>query len=885
MQIQNLQHQAAAFAAALTLLICSGWANADPPARIARLGYVGGPVSFSPAGENDWVEATVNRPLTNGDRLWTDAGARAEIQIGGAMIRMGANTSVSILNLNDRIAQLRMTQGTLSVRVRRVAPNQVIEVGTPNLALTLRQSGEYRIEVDPDGNATDVIVRQGRAQVHGEGAAYTIDARQPYRFSGTGLREYQVVDPPRLDAFDRWASARDRGYEKSASARYVSQDVVGYQDLDAHGNWRKHPTYGNVWVPKRVAPGWTPYRDGHWAWVDPWGWTWIDDAPWGFAVSHYGRWANLAGTWAWVPAPVRSTAYYAPALVAFVGGSNFQVPVSGGNVGGVAWFPLAPREEYRPSYAVSRGYYENINRGNGLAARNPSGSNTVVNNTVVNYSTTNITNVIYANQQVPGAVIAVPTTTFVQAQPVSRAAVRVSQQALASAAVAAVAAVVPTDKSVRGAAAANDKPPAPVFQRSVVVVTAPPPASTGLAAQLPQLLASLGKPLDDAARKNVKPAAAEKAPVVKMAAPLAVAPVTTAASAPASADAKKSAPAPAVVVAPPIPPATSTAPIAKAQPLPRQAELPASAAQSAVPPAPAASPPRATTAQAAASAAAPQAPPQVAATAAARQAPQVAASAAAPQPAPQAAAPPTQPVPRQGGSAAGPARAATAAVAGTPTQAASAPGAPAAPRTAAASSAPAAPGVPPVRVTPAATASAPNPAAQASSPAPVSITPRASDPRPTAPQIVAPLPLPQAPTPRAAQTTPLPSASAPTTSAMPAPADRPASAAAPPAAAPPAAVAAKPPAPAVAPAAVTPPPSPPPARATASAPVAPAAAAPARAIAPASAPSSAAARVPLAKADSPASASQKPMPRASSPVGKKDSDQMKSEEESRKPKG
>jgi hypothetical protein len=39
-----------------------------------------GAVSFSPAGEDDWVRAALNRPLTIGDRLWVDAGARAELR-------------------------------------------------------------------------------------------------------------------------------------------------------------------------------------------------------------------------------------------------------------------------------------------------------------------------------------------------------------------------------------------------------------------------------------------------------------------------------------------------------------------------------------------------------------------------------------------------------------------------------------------------------------------------------------------------------------------------------------------------------------------------------------------------------------------------------------
>ncbi len=421
---QPLTIRTLAFVAGVAVLAFAGWANADPPSRVARLGVMTGPVSFSPAGENDWVLATINRPLTTGDRLWADAGARAEIQIGGAMIRLNAGTGLSVLNLDDQIAQLQLSQGTLNVRVRRLEANQVYEIDTPNLAFTVRQPGEYRIEVDPDGNATTIIVRKGQGDVYGEGASYVIDSSQPYRFTGTGLRDYEVVAAPRLDEFDRWAGDRDRGYDTSVSARYVSPDVVGYQDLDTYGTWRVDASYGNVWVPNRVAAGWSPYQDGHWAWVDPWGWTWVDDAPWGFAVTHYGRWAHFGGTWGWVPGPVRSRAYYAPALVVFVGGNNFQLAISSGNVGGIGWFPLGPRDVYRPSYTVSRGYFENINR-----------SNTVINTTVINnyYNNTNVTNVVYANRSVPGAVVAVPTTTFVQSQPVQRSQVRVAAATVASA--------------------------------------------------------------------------------------------------------------------------------------------------------------------------------------------------------------------------------------------------------------------------------------------------------------------------------------------------------------------------------------------------------------------------------------------------------------------
>lgn len=494
----------------VVLLAFVGAAAADPPARVARLGYTSGEVSFSPAGEDDWVRAVINRPLGTGDRLWTDSRARAEVQVGGALVRMDAGTGLSVLNLDDRIAQLRLTQGVLNVHVRRLGRDQLFEVDTPNLAFVLRRPGEYRIEVDPDRDETTILVRRGEGEVYGETASFVIDARQPYRFTGNDLRERRSYDPPGLDEFDRWANDRDRSFDNSISARYVSPDVIGYQDLDANGNWRSDPEYGNVWVPNRVEAGWAPYRDGHWAWIDPWGWTWVDDAPWGFAVSHYGRWANLRGTWAWVPGPVRSPAYYAPALVVFVGGADFQLTLSSGRVDGVAWFPLAPREVYRPSYAVSRGYFERVNQ-----------SNTVINNTVINnvYNNVNVTNIVNVNRQVAGAVVAVPASTFVQSQPVSRTATRVARETIVSRPVAAAPPLAPTATSVRGAASETARPPQRVFERPVVARSAPPPAPVGFAAQQPQLKAKPGKPLDEGERKALRRVEAAPAPVVKVLAP------------------------------------------------------------------------------------------------------------------------------------------------------------------------------------------------------------------------------------------------------------------------------------------------------------------------------------------------------------------------------
>jgi hypothetical protein len=513
--------------AGLALLAFNLPALADPPGRVARLAYMSGPVSFAPAGEDAWDEATINRPLTPGDRLWVDQGARAELQLGGTALRLGDATAVSLLNLDDQIAQVQLTEGRLNVRVRRLEPDQLVEVDTPHLAFTLRQPGVYRIEVDSEGQATTIRMREGEGEATGEGGSYLVQAPQVQRFTGDAVLDEGYADnAPPPDDFDRWALERDRRVQASPSARYVSPDVIGYEDLDDEGSWSVEASYGNVWYPRRVAVDWAPYRQGHWAWVDPWGWTWVDDAPWGFAVSHYGRWAHIRGRWGWIPGPVRTRAYYAPALVAFVGGPNFSLSVSigggGGGGGGVAWFPLGPREVYRPAYRVSPRYFEQVNV-----------SNTVVNKTVINNVYINkVTNVTYVNRRVPGAVVAVPRTAFAESQPVAKVVVKVPREVVEGREVAETAPIPPVEKSVHGSAPPGRRPPAQAFTRQVVAKTPPPPAKVSFAAQRERLAQQPGKPLDDEERKELRARLPAAGPAASAAAAPAVKVVAASASAP-----------------------------------------------------------------------------------------------------------------------------------------------------------------------------------------------------------------------------------------------------------------------------------------------------------------------------------------------------------------
>ena len=305
---------------------------------------------------------------------------------------------------------------------------------------------------------------------------------------------YDVRDAIRSDDWEDWCASRDRRWDDARSSRYVSRDVIGYEDLDDNGEWRTTPDYGPVWVPRTVATGWAPYRYGHWAWVEPWGWTWIDDAPWGFAPFHYGRWVYVGDGWAWVPGRVVARPVYAPALVVFVGGRNWSVAIGAGGGGGVAWFPLAPEEPYYPAYHVSNTYVRNVNVTN-------------VNVTNINVTNVNVTNINYRNRRAPDAVTVVSHDAFVQSRPVNRSVIVVARDRLDQARVVGFAArVTPTQQSVLAQPTVVEarRPPERVTTREVIVRRQPAAAPVPFAAREQALAAHPGRPLDNATIRTLR---------------------------------------------------------------------------------------------------------------------------------------------------------------------------------------------------------------------------------------------------------------------------------------------------------------------------------------------------------------------------------------------
>ncbi|HEY0758881.1 MAG TPA: DUF6600 domain-containing protein [Acidisarcina sp.] len=409
-------------------LVVAGWSGTapamaqsdDPPARVARLGQLEGQVSIQPSGVEQWSQASSNYPVATGDRIYADQDGRGEISAGEAVARIWHATDVTVTSLNDQLLQLGLAQGTLRVHTFTVDANNQVEVDTPNGAITVTQPGDIRVDTFTGDDGTIVTVNSGAVQLSGPDLQQELYAGNSVRLQGSNPIQISQNDIPRADQFDHWSLDRDRHMRDSQTSQYVNRDAVGSEDLDDYGDWSQSSDYGPVWYPRQVAVDWAPYREGHWVWTGPWGWTWVDDEPWGYAPFHYGRWVRVEDRWGWLPGPVQVRPIWSPALVAFVGGGGFSI-----GVGVSAWFPLGPGEPYHPWYHCSPSYQQRVNVTNVNI--------TVIHNTTIinNYNgylrnpqdSSHLDSVRYANREV--AVTAMRQSDFASARPVHAAMVRV----------------------------------------------------------------------------------------------------------------------------------------------------------------------------------------------------------------------------------------------------------------------------------------------------------------------------------------------------------------------------------------------------------------------------------------------------------------------------
>ena len=315
-------------------------------ARVARISFLRGDAKIKHAGDRDWERATQNLPIVEGDEISTDAGARLEIQFNRHnYLRLSENAYLKITTLRDEGIAVSLPEGVLSLRVLNFDKDrESFEIDAPRTTVAVQQAGMYRIDA---GGKNDSQIRVsvtdgGQARVYAENAGFSLRSGRSaeIQIAGNYAGEYETSDASKYaDEFDTWALQRDtiiaKRLQNAGYDKYYDNDVYGAEDLSEYGEWIHTRKYGYVWKPYRNATSsyadWSPYRYGQWRWIPPYGWTWVNDEPWGYATYHHGRWVYLDNDWAWTPYGHTRTRrnWWRPALV---------VVTYAGSL--ICWYPL-----------------------------------------------------------------------------------------------------------------------------------------------------------------------------------------------------------------------------------------------------------------------------------------------------------------------------------------------------------------------------------------------------------------------------------------------------------------------------------------------------------------------------------------------------------------
>jgi hypothetical protein len=347
---------------------------------IMRISLIEGDVQVRSEDAGDWVAASINMPIKEGDSVWAAERSHAELNLrDGTYLRLDENTALEIVTLNKDSYQVYLPSGHLYANYKGIGES-VLQVDTPDSSVRAYEKAKFRIDVYDRGK-TEISTFRGAVYAETRDGKTRIDKGRTLFLTERGEAEFGPFHPP--DDWEKWNLQRDTKLaEWRPPSRYLPEDLRSYsQDLDDNGRWVNAPEYGYVWTPRVVvSAGWAPYRLGRWTWVGG-DYVWVSYEPWGWAPYHYGRWAMVASIgWCWVP-PVRGAVYWGPGYVGWV-----TTPTH------VSWVPLAPREVY-----YGRGYY---------------GPHSV-NITNVNVTHVNVQNVVYKNVQVGNAVTVVHRDTFV----------------------------------------------------------------------------------------------------------------------------------------------------------------------------------------------------------------------------------------------------------------------------------------------------------------------------------------------------------------------------------------------------------------------------------------------------------------------------------------
>ena len=345
-----------------------------------RISLIDGDVQIKTEDTEEWVPASINMPLKDGDQIWVPEESRTEVQLrDGTSLRLDQNSALDILTLDKDSYQFYLNEGHVYVNFQGLRGSS-LQIDTSASSIRVYDKSIFRIDISGDGY-TDISVYRGSLYAETKNGRTRIKEGNTLSLGEGTYAELAPLGPS--DEWEEWNRERDRKFaERGTAYRYLPDELQAYStDFEENGKWVYVREYGYVWTPRVVVSvGWAPYRIGRWVWRGG-DYVWISYEPWGWAPYHYGRWSFVASIgWFWVP-PIKGAVYWGPGFVGWI-----QTPTY------VSWIPLAPGEIY-----YGHGYY---------------GPHSV-NITNININTINIAKVVYKNIHVLNAFTLIHHDTFV----------------------------------------------------------------------------------------------------------------------------------------------------------------------------------------------------------------------------------------------------------------------------------------------------------------------------------------------------------------------------------------------------------------------------------------------------------------------------------------
>ncbi|MGQ9618871.1 MAG: DUF6600 domain-containing protein [Candidatus Aminicenantia bacterium] len=278
---------------------------------IGRISYIKGDVYIQRGQDLGFESATINFPVTAGDRIATSDGM-TEIYIGNAnYIRLDRDTKLDVLALSKRSEErvLRLWTGNIYLSIKRISMERDIEVQMGDVSVYVIQPGIYRIDAS-DRTSGTLFVIKGAVEAQALNGNSIIRSNQSVSWEEGELGRTRTYYASNFDEFDDFNESRESLISRTKVQRYLPSDLYDYEwELDYYGRWHYLSSYGWVWVPPHVFYDWRPYYWGRWVWY-PWGWTWVPYEPWGWVTFHYGRWQwHVSIGWYWVPTTIWGPAW------------------------------------------------------------------------------------------------------------------------------------------------------------------------------------------------------------------------------------------------------------------------------------------------------------------------------------------------------------------------------------------------------------------------------------------------------------------------------------------------------------------------------------------------------------------------------------------------